>query len=119
MTTITKQAAIEAVEALKSGDGSRDGWTRDDALDEAIAALNALPAVDEWQPIESAPETGETILVYRPDAGVFTAHYVEEDAHLSSAMNPPEGDCHWFTTGGEDLTDDMPTHWRPLPKPPQ
>ena len=86
---------------------------------DAIAALRALPTVsDGWEDMSSAPETGETILVYRPDAGVFTAHYVEEDAHLSSAMNPPEGDFFWFTTGGEDLTDDMPTHWRPLPAPP-
>lgn len=72
----------------------------------------------EWQPIETAPMDGTAVLVYREDAGVFTAHYVEDDAHLSSPMNPPEGDCYWFTTGGEDLTDDMPTHWMPLPDAP-
>lgn len=86
--------------------------------EEVVAALRDLPVSDGWEDMSSAPETGETILVYRPDAGVFTAHYVEEDAHLSSAINPPEGDFFWFTTGGEDLTDDMPTHWRPLPAPP-
>ncbi|MCH6203889.1 hypothetical protein L3V16_08535 [Brucella ciceri] len=73
---------------------------------------------DGWLPIESAPKDGTVILVYREDAGVFTAHYVEEDAHLSSPMNPPEGDFYWFSTSGDDLTNDMPTHWRPLPSAP-
>ena len=73
---------------------------------------------DGWKPIESAPKDGTVILVYREDAGVFTAHYVEEDAHLSSIMNPPEGDFYWFSTAGDDLTNDMPTHWRPLPSAP-
>jgi hypothetical protein len=29
-------------------------------------------------------------------------------------VRPP----YWFTTGGEDLTNDLPTHWRPKPAPP-
>lgn len=71
-----------------------------------------------WQDIATAPRDGTEILVYREDAGVFTAHYVEEDAHISSPMNPPEGDFYWFSTCGDDLTGDMPTHWQPLPTPP-
>lgn len=71
-----------------------------------------------WAPVETAPEDGTVILAYRQDAGVFTAHFVEEDAHISSAMRPPEGDHFWFTTGGEDLTGDMFTHWQHLPAPP-
>jgi hypothetical protein len=63
----------------------------------------------------NAPEDGTTILAFRPDAGWFTAHYVEEDAFTASPMNPPEGDCYWFTTGGEDLTGDLPTYWMHLP----
>ncbi|MEC5289421.1 MULTISPECIES: DUF551 domain-containing protein [unclassified Aurantimonas] len=78
-----------------------------------------IHATQAWREgIDSAPHDGTVVLAYRPDAGVFTAHYVEEDAHISSAMNPPEGDCYWFTTDGEDLTDDMPTHWMPLPDAP-
>jgi hypothetical protein len=79
----------------------------------------AVEAEREWQTWESAPADGTVILAYRPDAGVFTAHYVEEDAHIATPMNPPEGDCYWFTTGGEDLTQDLPTHWRFLPTPPE
>jgi hypothetical protein len=83
-----------------------------------MTPLETLRAARDWQPFHTAPETGEVILVYRSDAGVFTAHYVEEDAHLSSVMNPPEGDFFWFSTSGEDLTDDLPTHWMHLPSPP-
>jgi hypothetical protein len=89
------------------------------ALTTALAHIEALlRVVDDWRPIETAPRDGSVVLAYRHDAGVFTMHYVEEDAHTSSYMNPPEGDCYWFTTGGDDLTDDMPAHWRPLPDPP-
>ncbi len=68
--------------------------------------------------MDSAPKDGSVVLAYRPDVGVFTAHYVEEDAHLSSFASPPEGDCYWFATNGDDLTGDMFTHWQPLPLPP-
>lgn len=82
-------------------------WDADEAV--VAAAWNRRHPLPEqpqegWQPWESAPEDGTVILAFRPDAGVFTAHYVEEDAHLSNAMNPPEGD--------------LPTHWMPLPSPP-
>lgn len=91
-----------------------------EAHERAIAAMQGgdAVAVERWQPIETAPKDGSTVLAYRKDAGVFTIHYVEEDAHLSSQMNPPEGDYYWFTTSGEDLTDDMPTHWMPMPDAP-
>jgi hypothetical protein len=84
----------------------------------ADEALNYADAHCRWFDISTAPEDGTVILVYRPDQGVFCAHYVEEDAHLSNYMNPPEGDCCWFSVTGDDLTNDMPTHWRPLPPPP-
>jgi len=87
-------------------------------LETLKAARQLITDPAKWRPFNTAPETGNVILVYRPDAGVFTAHYVEEDAHLSNAMNPPEGDFFWFSTSGEDLTDDLPTHWMPLPSPP-
>lgn len=33
----------------------------------------------QWQPFETAPEDGAVILAYRPDAGVFTAHFIEPE----------------------------------------
>jgi len=98
------------------------GPTRQHEVD-AITAWNTRPTPTPsdqagWQDIATAPRDGTAILAYRDDAGVFTAHYVEADAHISSMINPPEGDCYWFTTGGEDLTGDMFTHWMPLPTAP-
>lgn len=63
-----------------------------------------------WQPIETAPKDGRTILVYREDAGVVTALY---------GYGEDETEPCWFSTDGEDLTPDMSTHWMPLPEPPK
>lgn len=105
------------------GDAQNARQIREDNLSdedrEALAAISEALEGQAWQPIETALEDGTVILVYRPDSGVFTAHYVEEDAHSSNQMNPPEGDHYWFSTNGEDLSHDMPTHWMPLPSPPQ
>lgn len=61
----------------------------------------------EWQPISTAPKDGTEIIVFRNDAGVFCAFFHEET------------EC-WFSADGlDDITDDMPTHWMPLPPPPQ
>lgn len=115
----------ECSEMVEGGrqDGLTQFWHDETAkltaknLSEAATALR-LSAGGGWRDAGSVPEDGSVILAYRPDAGVFTAHYVEEDAHLSSLANPPEGDCYWFTTNGDDLTGDMFTHWQPLPVPP-
>lgn len=69
----------------------------------------------EWQPIETAPRDGTEILAYRRDAGVFTIHFV---APADMIVSDDEEPC-WFSLNGDDLTDDMPTHWMPLPKPPR
>lgn len=69
----------------------------------------------EWQPIETAPKDGTVILAYRKDAGIFEAHYVSPAEMIAS----DDEKLAWFTTDGEDLTNDLPTHWQPLPKPPE
>lgn len=53
MTTITKQAAIDVVRAALVAHEwpPQDG---DRQIDDAIAALNALPAVDEWREISDS-----------------------------------------------------------------
>lgn len=63
-----------------------------------------------WQPIESAPKSGETLLLWEsgdPECG-----------HWSTSV--------WVTKGGawisyesrSDTLEIEPTHWMPLPKPP-
>lgn len=82
----------------------------------ALADPDMREAVD-WQRFDTAPTDGTVILAYRDDAGVFTAHFVEEDAYIATPNNPPQGDAYWFTTSGEDLTNDMPTLWAHVPQP--
>lgn len=67
--------------------------------------------------MSAAPRDGREVLVYRPDAGVFTAHFTESWA--AGDYLERTGDPCWFTASGEDLTEDMPTHWMPLPQPPE
>ena len=83
---------------------------------EAAAMLAALRdrADGRWRLFETAPKDGTTVLVYRKDAGVFEAHFVSPSEMIVSDDDIPA----WFSTNGEDLTDDLPTHWIPLPAPP-
>lgn len=64
-----------------------------------------------WQPIETAPKVhnGAPILIYDPsNAGEPDAIYVV---------------CYrygeWEEAGGETYSTFHPTHWMPLPEPPQ
>ena len=69
----------------------------------------------DWQPIETAPRDGTVFMAYRRDAGILNIHYVSP-ADLNVGSDDYE--CRWWTTDGQDLTSDMPTHWMPLPLPP-
>lgn len=65
---------------------------------------------DEWRPIETAPKTGEKILVYRPAHDCGHIHVVGED-YWGSTMFAPEG-C-WMKSSPNC----QPTHWMSPPKP--
>jgi hypothetical protein len=69
-------------------------------------AIARRGAAMQWRPIETAPRDGTEFLAYRPDAGVFTASYDDEQ------------ECWFANYGFEDIVDDLPTHWMPLPPPP-
>ena len=80
------------------------------ALKQREARVRELEAAQEWQPIETAPKDGTSVLISN-GVSVGEAHY-EEYA---------EG---WFWAGGHstDAVDYKvwtPTHWRPLPPPPK
>ena len=57
---------------------------------------------DNWQPIETAPKDGTEILVVEPDGEMYVAFW-----NIYESL--------WFY--GVDLC--VPTHWMPLPQPPQ
>ncbi|MDB5656127.1 MAG: hypothetical protein JWQ94_3740 [Tardiphaga sp.] len=69
------------------------------------AALEGSVAVPAWQPIETAPKDGSTVLVWRPSEG---EHYL---AHVGVDF---WSDKSWYRSRRSQ----QPTHWQPLPAPP-
>ncbi len=71
--------------------------------------------MSEWQPIETAPKDGTEILAY----------VVQEPDDYTDAVGAPEGwanvDIGRFDMFGEWAGQwaGVPTHWMPLPDPPQ
>lgn len=103
ITVVTKTGEIEGIGGPIEG------------ILELVAILGISPPgyrlVPDWRQFESAPQDGTEILAYRPDAGVFTAVYrpgLDEGGQDTD-------EWRWFSTDGEDLTSDLPTHWMPLP----
>ncbi|HIE0523767.1 TPA: DUF551 domain-containing protein [Stenotrophomonas maltophilia] len=62
----------------------------------------------QWQPIESAPKTTRYILVWCPE---------RQNQYMVSWDGRYEGE--WRTVGGWTALTEAPTHWMPLPAPPE
>lgn len=63
-----------------------------------------------WQPIETAPKDGTPVLVHAP--GGCTQW------KLHTTLWICRWDGRWVEAGGEEYTTCEPTHWMPLPPPP-
>ena len=78
---------------------------------QALAAIEELEARNQWQPIETVPKD-KAVLIYA--AGYYVAHF-------NTTNN------RWWTqtdgtgTSGERILNSWgaPTHWMPLPQPPE
>lgn len=71
----------------------------------------------KWQPIETAPKTGEVFLAYWKHMPVFVAWIdggKKEKAGFRVLM--PGRDLDLYIHG--NFAPFTPTHWRPLPEPP-
>ena len=100
-------------------DREQSEWDATVRATRAVLAIALAAAAEErWQTIETAPKDGTEILAYRRDAGVFTCLFTSEAKQLGPDYYADDED-RWFTVGGEDINDDMPTHWQPLPAPPR
>jgi len=67
----------------------------------------------DWQPIETAPKDGTEILVWRKPIRVV-AQWVKKDQSFGVE------DSWTFLTEAEGYDSDYrPTHWMPLPLPPE
>lgn len=90
-----------------------DDLSREDYRDNARAAIAAMPAptVGEWQPIETAPDRVD-LLVYHefalPDGSIDRQIWVDFMVDQEWAIYPS-----LIHICG------LPTHWMPLPTPPQ
>jgi hypothetical protein len=60
--------------------------------------------VSEWQPIDTAPKDGDRILIFGKWDGVVSARWIGEPHNI------------WLIEPGSVARD--PTHWMPLPEPP-
>lgn len=63
--------------------------------------------MDEWQPIETAPKDGRTVLVCVADS-----HFDPSIAHYEDAWGVLQADFSFH------ILNERPTHWMPLPAPP-
>ena len=73
---------------------------------------NILTLVPKWQPIESAPKDGTEILCL-VDGGIYPAVYTDDYFGDYRFVGWWERNNHY------PFNDDVPTHWMPLPEPPE
>ena len=112
MNAIDRAALHQAIMNLPCDDNWDAGYKyghRDARHAAAELVLAAEPAerADQWQPIASAPKDGTKVLLYWPHwSGVAVIGY--------------NADRRWISMVKlSDEQDPGPTHWRPLPLPPQ
>jgi hypothetical protein len=75
--------------------------------------------MSEWQDISTAPRDGTQIIGYGP---IRETHYFREDRYWGKRVTEPRVRQTymvaglWQTNGFGSM---MPTHWMPLPSPPE
>jgi hypothetical protein len=103
------EATIERVaKHLAASNGDPSAWGA-----YAHQAMQVIElAEDQWEPMETAPKAEIEILVNIPDK----MHIV----YYGNYSSKPHGNFPWVSSdGGNAWREDIPTHWRPLPKPPK
>lgn len=103
----------------RAGDDATAAYIAHSSPDRVRALLDALEAAEQrqaWQPIETAP-TNQSVLIYIPNA----EHY--GDGIYRAILVDMGTGRRWMTIGlhvGRDICGGYePTHWQPLPLPPQ
>lgn len=78
----------------------------------------------KWQPIETAPKDGTSIMLSN-GVDVAEGHWIHEEPYILErrdmdghylGQNESDGFDGWIDFGGGMLPE--PTHWMPLPPPP-
>lgn len=85
-----------------------------------------MSAQGEWQPIDTAKRDGTEMIGYRPDQGAFAFRWAEMVEFVSHDRNgDPTEDYDedyanwWHDRWGWMEGELTPTHWMPLPAPPE
>jgi hypothetical protein len=96
-------------------------------LQSVILHLEGAQADKGWQPIETAPRDGAEILGWREDCGTLLIRWTSPAEFLTQAeLDNFEGSdaqqedwfCADFVHGSRLEREEVPTHWRSIPEPP-
>lgn len=71
----------------------------------------------EWQPIETAPRDGTSILIFCPHYGISRVEYRKSRSGDWRILSDDYMTA--FDSSGDDVWNDTATHWMPLPAPPE
>ena len=95
-----------------------EAWNRL-AIEDAVTGR--VFDVDPWQPIETEPKDGESVLIWKPDERMVGEYMMAAYWDDRRGGYVPVGGFHkqgyYSETAGRDQG--YPTHWMPLPKPPK
>ena len=76
--------------------------------------------MSEWQPIASAPKDGTTVLVFNgPNVGFYTPEGSMGTAVWREQAFPDAIESWCAADCCDGVTTYDPTHWMPLPEPPE
>lgn len=87
----------------------------------------------KWQLIETAPKDGTEILAYYPNGAICAGYYIYVEGDDRDPSQDTETYIHWGECDWEcfqlidpesgkpnpDIEYDAPSHWMPLPPPPE
>lgn len=90
-----------------------DYWReRIQALQPSTSDGSVTLPVCQWQPIETAPKDGTWVLGFRPTS--FREDQIDTWQFVHRSCDPPI----WINSADSNDEDEQPTHWMPLPLPP-
>lgn len=91
-----------------------------------MSSIPETPSTSAWQPIATAPRDGTDIIVGYDFASIWVVHVAFWNDQNSYGEKLPEGheEIGWWSYIENSVTQtllansNMPTHWMPLPTPP-